>query len=637
MFHQSAYKSSSQSKETHSTSGNNGAYLVDNRSQPLQTKLTNPSTPISGNDGGVIQRKVKDGDAPLPKSYHQTKKTGYIGRVNAILEQFGADIGDEFDHKYLEGLWNKLMNSKTVYQLSDTKAILAGLQASHRRTQKSQARYKRSSRQAERLTAPLIFMDDQLVLKPGARNPKLEHASPLAPSYSELDRSGSRRLSTYASSLMMELHPSGEEFQGSRRQDGRGMMLSSNVNSVNGIIQQQLQIAAHLKTMAAEFLIGKGVHEMPRDRVMADRVLRHVSKLYSRISTFLAKDAPIHTPANVQGELDGLHAEIRIVDSPIWDQNEWDVPTGTKYPCLGCFLYLNGEKIEIGHFHGALWVTNAAMTKQLEAALLKGRKIGSLTREDIEQTSRKMSGTYAKLPKESRFAMGQQRDGKPTDLHDADSDSDMSESIFASMQERLSARSKGVPSSPLWKGMGEWSPPMRRDHPVLPTVDELDGPMKGRRIEFVHGGTYISPFNSVKGGLHVPRKRTMGLGSGDFAPDEVTMNGETYTRAVAGIRDGGQCLWDTLRRAGFTDLQLTSAALTAGLEVDKHVYLDQVTNLLDKLSEQTGINVEAQVSEFNILTMLPIGTKSYGKSGGAIIKIGFGHDDINGHFVPPSS
>jgi hypothetical protein len=135
-----------------------------------------------------------------------------------------------------------------------------------------------------------------------------------------------------------------------------------------------------------------------------------------------------------------------------------------------------------------------------------------------------------------------------------------------------------------------------------------------------------------------PRGSGLGLDIGNFAPDSVFMDGRTYRPTAIGIRDSGTCLWDTLRANGFTEQQLQQAARQADVEYNKYFYIDRMNTFANSLSAVVGRPVQMQVSEFDILTMQPRGVGVYGAGGmgATIVHIGFGHDNANGHFVPPA-
>jgi|LakMenEpi03Aug12_release.lakeMendotaPanAssembly.Ray.scaffolds.fasta_scaffold00181_52 hypothetical protein len=116
------------------------------------------------------------------------------------------------------------------------------------------------------------------------------------------------------------------------------------------------------------------------------------------------------------------------------------------------------------------------------------------------------------------------------------------------------------------------------------------------------------------------------------------ISGRNYSPNVIGIRDGGECFWDTLRvRYGFTEQQLRDAARATGVIYEQHMFVDQIANFVQNLSRIIGRNIQIVLDEFDIFTLRYLNSRTYG-AGDVIVHIGFFIDQEggNGHFVPPN-
>ncbi|MBN3922198.1 hypothetical protein, partial [Nostoc sp. NMS4] len=261
--------------------------------------------------------------------------------------------------------------------------------------------------------------------------------------YDSQQTSKSQRLSTYASTLALANWPRGGEFQGSIKHDGRSIALSSNYSGINTLVSKSIKMASDLQNLAVQSLISHNIEAMSREDAMNNREIRHPLKLYERLPHYLELDAGVLVPQSMPGK-SGIHAEIRIVSEEEWTKSNWDVPRGTKYPCLGCYLHLNSQEIEIGHFHGPLWLTNTGLSQQLKASSKDKNKIGEMSSTQISDTAELLANSYAQLPDDSKFAMGLTRYKKPTYDHDADSESDLDEETFTRVVKRIKAHQSGA-------------------------------------------------------------------------------------------------------------------------------------------------------------------------------------------------
>jgi hypothetical protein len=103
------------------------------------------------------------------------------------------------------------------------------------------------------------------------------------------------------------------------------------------------------------------------------------------------------------------------------------------------------------------------------------------------------------------------------------------------------------------------------------------------------------------------------------------------------IRSLGECFWDTLRRHGISEEELTIAAKMSGLTVDKDVFLDRAGAFIDDINKIKGTNFRLLVDQFNIKTGEGLTQSELGSGGGSFILIGFAVDPDSrlGHFIPP--
>src|SRR5262249_41499707 len=159
--------------------------------------------------------------------------------------------------------------------------------------------------------------------------------------------------------------------------DQSNLMLSTNLNAVNAQLQNSVRHRSDLKKMAAKLALSHGLQNATREQAMADRTMRHALKMYQRISVHLRKDANIHVPPP-QVVFDGRHAEIRIEKDPRWDASTHHLPSGVKYPCLGCRLHFNEEGHFLGVQAGPMWLTAPSISTQIESVIPGGATLDQL-------------------------------------------------------------------------------------------------------------------------------------------------------------------------------------------------------------------------------------------------------------------
>jgi hypothetical protein len=117
--------------------------------------------------------------------------------------------------------------------------------------------------------------------------------------------------------------------------------------------------------------------------------------------------------------------------------------------------------------------------------------------------------------------------------------------------------------------------------------------------------------------------------------DEATVHGRRYRVHVAGVREAGECFWDTLRHYGISNANIITAAGQAGLAVDHHVNVDQMAGFFARLATVTGTTYRVNLDIINMMNLQPISSHRI-VNGVTVINIGLfaNPQDGLGHFVP---
>lgn len=349
-------------------------------------------------------------------------------------------------------LWNKIAkNANHTFDIqTQQEELVAAIAASAQRSLKAKRQSEVRSGATRTLIGRFVEGDSPYRFKPNARNPTLEHSDMSVVPFND-NMTGPEQLGRHISTMMLSQHPLGQEVQASLQRDGGGLHLSSNLNAANTKIGEELKQAEDLKKMAGRLLGRKGVETMSHGDAMANREVRHMLKLYDRIPQHLSPDAAVSVPSAVPKGHDGRHAEIRIEQSDNWSVATHHTPTGTKYPCMGCYLYFSGRRIPLGPTHGPMWVSKAALSTHLESALAGTDGLGTLDKQSLEEVGQSLFTQQQALPAGVHMGKGRTRKGAATTSHDADSDSDIDEKEYTRLQERIAARNGGRPASPPWR------------------------------------------------------------------------------------------------------------------------------------------------------------------------------------------
>lgn len=427
--------------------------LIEKTNHQPNPNLTQRNT--SGNQ--PVQRIIIEGSTRYIKSTLKTILNNEIisPKIQKVLIRIRTAIGGEINEKWLDSSWNSVVKAKDYDIDNQSDQLVLDIVESYRRSKMSgDARAARGT-DSDIIAASMNKVDNELHPVSSGRERIITHDHP-----HQLDKpensSPSARIATHISTMVLAKHPLGVEVQGALQHDGRGMMLSSNKNKTNNDLIGQLKIASDLKNLAAELLLEAGADDMPLAELMKNRILRHASKFYLNASSLMASDAPITVPDKVEIALDGLHAEIRIqLDK--WTANTHELPQGTRLPCMGCYLYFNGQGIQLGKWMGPLWVSNPGIAMQIKKLLLEKVKIGKMGEKHAKDVGDKIASSFAGLPDDTGIAHSKKREGTYTIAHDPDSESDIGEEEHKDLQERLKARKLKMPKSPQWHGMEDWS------------------------------------------------------------------------------------------------------------------------------------------------------------------------------------
>jgi len=95
--------------------------------------------------------------------------------------------------------------------------------------------------------------------------------------------------------------------------------------------------------------------------------------------------------------------------------------------------------------------------------------------------------------------------------------------------------------------------------------------------------------------------------------DIVNFKGHRFAPNVRGVRDLGQCFWDSLRRKGEQVKHLKAASEATGIEFNKHVNIQDIIRFLKALAEAGGSSYSIQMVNINIITMKPTSVTPYGE------------------------
>lgn len=391
-----------------------------------------------------IQRKIRYGkeeDDVLPNTWLQFQKAGLdkkiVDQVTKIMQAVRKELGplDENQEKKLMGAWVKVNKSADEYQVSDTEAIKNAVIEKYHASINAQNGYRARNKETKEIAKGLLDEDKEMEFQPSARNPMVKKRKMEKFDY-DSDTPKEEQFQKHVSTVVLNTMGEGEEAQASLSNDNNSIFVSTNSNKVNDHVRKKLKTTGDIKGMAADLLKERNLENLSKEAAMKDHVVRHALKLFARIEKFLLQDAVIKVPQNLETKFDGRHAEIRIEQSEGWDEDDYHHPTGTKYPCMGCMLYFDDQGHDIGVRMGPLWVTNAAISTQMESQLDDGKKIGGLN-DQTEEVAKVLSDQFKHLSKKVKMGMGKHKDGTYDIDRQADSDSEMEDDDFKKVKEQV--------------------------------------------------------------------------------------------------------------------------------------------------------------------------------------------------------
>ncbi|WP_218822095.1 DUF4157 domain-containing protein [Sphingomonas sp. IBVSS2] len=115
--------------------------------------------------------------------------------------------------------------------------------------------------------------------------------------------------------------------------------------------------------------------------------------------------------------------------------------------------------------------------------------------------------------------------------------------------------------------------------------------------------------------------------------DTVKYFGHRFNPNTVGIRDGGECFWDTMRHYGFTEKQLSDAASEAGLTVDVAVDARDIAAFVDALNEEVDETIWVRLVTYDLKTLKFQSYIDIG-DGDKQVYVALFADDDQGHYVP---
>jgi hypothetical protein len=129
-------------------------------------------------------------------------------------------------------------------------------------------------------------------------------------------------------------------------------------------------------------------------------------------------------------------------------------------------------------------------------------------------------------------------------------------------------------------------------------------------------------------------KRSASSSKRSAGGDVVTYRGHRFSTNVQGVRDLGQCFWDTLRQYGVHHSRLRAAAAQVGLNLDQHVDAQALAPFIQELNRR-GESIALRLVTFDIFTLQQLDSVRIG-DGGTVLYIGLflDADQGEGHYVP---
>jgi len=149
--------------------------------------------------------------------------------------------------------------------------------------------------------------------------------------------------------------------------------------------------------------------------------------------------------------------------------------------------------------------------------------------------------------------------------------------------------------------------------------------------------------SSSKGKERRPRKKGRAQSSSSKRsprkprPDVVKWGGHRFSPNTEGVRDVGQCFWDTLRSYGIHHNTLRAAATAADVEFEEDMDAQDLAPFIENLQGR-GYDYSLRLVTFNIFTLRHLHTVDVGEEGEdtkrLYIALFFDPEERRGHYVP---
>jgi hypothetical protein len=364
--------------------------------------------------------------------------------TDELIDKIKSSISSEYNDQRFMKVWGRVAkNEKKEFRLeTQSNEIEEAFMNSYKRSTGSKEKYENRSKETKKIYNKLLPCNNSLIYKESARN-SMVTSNNLEKFEYDKDTPKQSQIQTQISTVILhELNGEGEEIQSSLSKDKGNLLISSNLNRVNEILSQKLQDRGSLKSIARKILIDRGIKDMSREQAMKDRLVRHALKMFERISDYLSETGEVSVPPKLTViEFDGRHAEIRIEQSGQWSQEKYYLPTGTKYPCMGCKLYFGGNGYDTGVTMGPLWLTNSAISTQMEPQLKEGMKLGDLG-DQTDEVAMKIVNQYKALSDNVKMGWGKTKEGGYTLEHQAESESELDDDEFEKIKTDIMKRKR---------------------------------------------------------------------------------------------------------------------------------------------------------------------------------------------------
>lgn len=423
----------------------------------VQQKITTSA----GAAGGKPTVYVTWKSIKAPKFTH-----AQIDASRAVREEFRANllaVGTVMEDARFETVWNKISGEGTdadAFDIDDTTgraALLGELDKRYASSARSADKFGRNQRDINVLISPTMKAHQDLEKKVGGRNTMMVKkpmgTAPARKPVTPADRA--QQTQTHLSTVTHHTYAgAGEESQSALRLDQLGLITSTNNDATNALLAQDAQSRDDLGDMAARLAVAHGIGSMSREEAMANRVMRHALKLITRLEQTLDAKVKVTVPDKSSSGQDGVHAEIRIYQHDDFDTATHHMPSGTKVPCAGCYLYFVAEGDAIGVYMGPMWLTEAALSQQL-----KGTKLGTIDDKNSGQLA--TIAEQIKQQYEAAIAQGGHmveswvRGGGHTTQTNADSESDLDDDEFEAARLSALARGRTAPRSGIMPTKGK--------------------------------------------------------------------------------------------------------------------------------------------------------------------------------------